>query len=221
MSQSGNDAKKRRRRARARLIAFLSYSAVVIGLAWFFESQATTTVIFVRHADIDAPMSAAADDAPLNATGRARAELLADVLADVDVVGSVNAIYASPAKRTQQTAEPLASRLGLEVEIDDPYETVRFMREILREHKGEIVLIVTHSDAIAPLIDELHGSKRLAPLAPDEYDKMWVVTIPWSGKVKTLGPLPVLQFATSASERKPEMREFSAEPRSIERAAVP
>jgi broad specificity phosphatase PhoE len=201
---------------RARLIAFIGYSAAVIGLAWFFESQATTTVIFVRHADVDAPMSAAADDPPLNATGRARAELLADVLEEVVVVGSVNAFYASPAQRTQQTAAPLARRLGMEVEIDDPYETERFMREVLREHKGEIVLIVTHSDAIAPLIDELHGSKRLTPLAADEYDKLYVVTIPWFGRVKTLGPLPVLRLASTALERG-----LSSEPGSIERAAVP
>jgi broad specificity phosphatase PhoE len=175
----------RKRRLGPRILAILGYSAVALGLAWFFEQQATTTVIFVRHADTDTTM-AAGGDPTLNAMGRARAELLADFMQDIDVIASVNAIYASPAKRTQQTAEPLARRLGLEIEIDDPYEIDRFMREILREHKGEIVLIVTHKDAIAPLIDELHGSKRLPPIADEEYDNVYVVTIPWFGKVKTL-----------------------------------
>jgi broad specificity phosphatase PhoE len=167
-------------------MAFIGYSAAVIGLAWFFEQQATTTVIFVRHADVDAPMSGADADQPINAAGQARAEMLATWLGDVDIGGSVNAIYASPARRTQQTAEPLARRLGIEVEVDDPFETERFMREILREHKGQIVLIVTHSDAIGPLIDELHGKKGLPAIEPDEYDNMYIVTIPWFGKVKTL-----------------------------------
>lgn len=184
--QKDRDVRKRRRRTRARLIAFIGYSAAVIGLAWFFESQATTTVIFVRHADVDAPMAAAGEDQPLNSTGRARAEMLATWLADVDIGASVNAIYASPALRTQQTAEPLARRLGVDVEIDDPFETERFMREVLREHKGDIVLIVTHSTAIGPLVEELHGKKNLPPIEPDEYDNMYIVTIPWFGKVKTL-----------------------------------
>lgn len=186
MNQKDRDVRKRRRRARARLIAFIGYSAAVIGLAWFFEQQATTTVIFVRHADVDGPMSGAGEDQPINAAGQARAEMLATWLADIDIGGSVNAIYASPALRTQQTAEPLARRLDIEVEIDDPFETERFMREILREHKGQIVLIVTHSDAIGPLIDELHGKKGLPAIEPDEYDNMYIVTIPWFGKVKTL-----------------------------------
>jgi len=186
MSQNDRDIRKRRRRTRARVIAFIGYSVAVIALTWFFESQATTTVIFVRHADVDAPMSGAGDDQPLNAAGRARAEMLALWLADVDIGSSVNAIYASPAIRTQQTAEPLARKLGITVEIDDPFETERFMREILRDHKGEIVLIVTHSSAIGPLIEELHGKKNLPKIEPDEYDNLYIVTIPWFGKVKTL-----------------------------------
>jgi broad specificity phosphatase PhoE len=131
-------------------------------------------------------MSGADADQPINAAGQVRAEMLATWLADVDIGGSVNAIYASPAIRTQQTAEPLARRLGIEIEIDDPFETERFMREILREHKGQIVLIVTHSDAIAPLIAELHGKQSIPPIEPDEYDNLFIVTIPWFGKVKTL-----------------------------------
>ena len=57
---------------------------------------------------------------------------------------------------------------------------------MLRDHGGEIVLIVSHSNTIAPLIDELHGSKRLTPFAPDEFNGVYIVTSPWYGKVKTL-----------------------------------
>jgi broad specificity phosphatase PhoE len=185
MEQQPNSAKRRRRRIR--ILPIIGYVTVAFGLAWFFEQQATTTVIFVRHAETDAAMQAGGDP-PLNAQGRMRAEALADFLQDVDVIRSVNAIYASDKRRTQETAAPLAKRIGLQVEIDDPYQVERFIREVLREHKGEIVLIVTHSDVIAPLIDELHGSKRLPKIAPDEYDNVYIVTIPWGGgaKVKTL-----------------------------------
>jgi broad specificity phosphatase PhoE len=131
-------------------------------------------------------MGGADDDPPLNARGRQRAELLADFLQDIDVVAGVNAIYASDKRRTQETAAPLAKRLNLDIEIADHLDTDGFIADVLSDHGGEIVLIVSHSNTIAPLIDELHGSKRLAPFAPDEFDRVYIVTRPWYGKVKTL-----------------------------------
>lgn len=178
-------AKTRKRRRRRRLITLLAYAIVVFALAWFFESQGTTTIIFVRHADVDQPL-AATDDTPLNRLGLTRARLLADYLENVDVVASVNAIYVDESRRTQQTAAPLASRHGLEPEIADHDAVVSFMQEVLFEHKREIVLIVTQPDNIAPLIEELHGSKNIAEIAPDDYDQLFIVSIPWFGKVKTL-----------------------------------
>jgi broad specificity phosphatase PhoE len=178
-------AKTRRRRRRRRAITLLSYIVGVFVLAWYFESQGTTTIIFVRHADVDESM-AKDNDLPLNQRGRMRAALLADALENVDVTGGVDAIYVSEAKRTQQTAEPLAKRLGIEPEVADPYDVVGFMRTVLREHKREIVLIVTHRDIIAPLVEELHGSKNIAEIPSDDYDDLFIVTIPWFGKVKTL-----------------------------------
>jgi broad specificity phosphatase PhoE len=178
-------AKTRKRRRRRRGFTLLAYVVIVFGLAWYFESRATTTIIFVRHADIDQAMSEQ-QDAPLNAAGLARAESLADYLDQVDVVAGPDAIYVSQKKRTQQTAAPLASRLGIEPEIADHYDIVGFMKNLLFDHKAEIVLVVSHSDTIAPLIEELHGSKNIAEFAPDEYDRVYIVTIPWFGKVKTL-----------------------------------
>lgn len=175
---------KRRRRWSPRLIPVIGYTVVALGLAWFFEQQATTTVIFVTHAE--AEPSTGTDDPGLSAHGRAQAEGLADFLQDIDVVQSVDNIYAHTSRRTQETAAPLAERLGLTLHIDDPYRVERFMRRVMRDRKGEVVLIVTYPDAIAPLIDELHGSKRLPPIPPDDYDEVYIVTIPNFGKVKTL-----------------------------------
>ncbi|HMB73329.1 MAG TPA: phosphoglycerate mutase family protein [Gammaproteobacteria bacterium] len=176
-------ADKRRRRQRT-VIAIVGYGIVALGLAWFFESQATTTILFVRHADTDVTTS---DDNPgLSVRGVTRAEELADFVQDIDVVAGVDAIYASEFKRTQQTAATVARRLEVEVEIANPYEVEAFMADVLSRHKGEIVLVVTHSDAIAPLIEELHGSKNVPEIATDEFDNFYIVTIPWFGKVKTL-----------------------------------
>lgn len=178
-------AKTRQRRRRRRAYTLLAYAVIVFALAWYFDSHATTTIIFVRHADTDQAM-AAGGDAPLNAAGRARAERLADHLEYVDVVAGPDAIYVSEKKRTQQTAAPLADRLGIEPVVADHYDIVGFMKNVLSEHKREIILIVSHSDAIAPLVEELHGSKNISEFAPDEYDRVVIVTIPTYGKVKTL-----------------------------------
>ncbi len=176
--------KERRRRRRHMALSIAGYVVVAMGLSWFFESQATTTILFVRHADVE--VSAQGDDPALSFDGRGRAEELADFVQDIDVVAGVDAIYASEFKRTQQTADAVARRLELEVSLANPYETESFMSDVLREHKGEIVLVVTHADTIAPLIEELHGSKNVPEIGANEYDNFYIVTIPWFGKVKTL-----------------------------------
>ena len=122
----------------------------------------------------------------MNARGRQRAEQLADFLEDVDVVSGVDAIYASDKRRTQETAAPLAKRLNIPVQIADHTDTEGFMDEVRDKHGGKIVLIVSHSNTIAPLIDELHGSKNL-PAFGDDFGEIYIVTIPRPlGKVKTL-----------------------------------
>jgi broad specificity phosphatase PhoE len=173
------------RRRGSRLIPISIYLVVCLLLAWFFESQATTTIIFVRNADIDVT-TAANGDPSLSPLGLRRSELLADALADIDVVAGVDAIYASEFRRTQQTAAPTARRLGLDVRITDPYQVESFMADVLDEHKGEIVLVVTHGDILAPLVEELHGSKNIPAMDDIGDDNIYIVTIPWFGKVKTL-----------------------------------
>ncbi len=185
------------------IVSIIGYVIVAFGLAWFFESQATTTVLFVRHADTDQFFEG--DNPGLNARGFARAEELADFVQDVDVVAGVDAIYASEFKRTQQTAAAVARRLDLDVMIANPYEVEEFMANVLKGHKGKIVLVVTHADAIAPLIEELHGSKNVPEIAADEYDNFYIVTIPNYGKVKTLR----LHYGAMPSGETSSMR-FSA-----------
>lgn len=185
MAEISSNAQRRKRRKRLwTAISAVTYIAVAFGLAWFFESQATTTVLFVRHTDTD--MFGDNDNPGLSARGIARAEELADFVQDIDVIAGVDAIYASEFKRTQQTADAVARRLEVEVSVANPYDVEEFMASVLRDHKGEIVLVVTHSDAIAPLVEELHGSKNLPEIAENEYDNFYIVTIPNYGKVKTL-----------------------------------
>jgi broad specificity phosphatase PhoE len=176
-------ALRRRRRRRRRIEAVLAFLAMAMALAWFFEQQATTTVIFVRFAE---PETGAAGDVRLSAAGRARAEELRRVLMDIDVDRGLNAIYVSSNAPTRQTAEPVARQFGINIQEFDPANIPRLERRVLKKYKGKIVLVVGDGPSIRAAIPEFHGSKKVPPEVDVEADQMYIVTIPWYGKVKTL-----------------------------------
>ena len=170
-------------RKQRRLQAIVIYTAIAVGLAWFFESQATTTMIFVRHAE---KLTTPADDPGLSAAGYRRAAELARQLVDADVVAGVHAIYSTPYRRTQDTAKPLADALGLETRLYDPSDHEAVLPAILKNHKGKIILVVGHSNTIPALIADLGASKKVPPIADNEYDNIYIVSIPSFGKTKTI-----------------------------------
>ena len=178
---SDQDRKRRRRRRRIQVI--IIYTAIAIGLAWFFESQATTTMIFVRHAE---KATTPADDPGLSPAGERRAAELARQLVDADVIQGVDAIYSTPFKRTKQTAQAVADALDLPVNIYDVADTEPVLESILKKHKGKIILVVAHSNTLPVLIANLGASKRVPPIAEDEYDNIYIISIPWFGKTKTI-----------------------------------
>jgi broad specificity phosphatase PhoE len=177
------DERRRKRRRLRRQAAVLVFLMMAFGLAWFFESQATTTVIFARYADLE---PGEGDNRGLSPAGRTRAEELARVLGDVDVVAGVDAIFATQYRYTQETAEPLARRLRLPVQVVDIKDVEGLLARILKEYKGKVVLVVTHTGPLPVLIRELHGSKKVPAMGEAEHDNLYVVSIPWYGKVKTL-----------------------------------
>ncbi len=172
---------RRKRRRRAGVIS--AFMVFALGLAFFFESQATTTVIFVRHAD--APMFVDANTS-LSPAGALRAEELVRVLGDVDVVQGVDAIFSSPLRVNQETAAPLARQLNLPVQEFDPQNNRALRKRILRKYKGKVVLVVAEPDLIPKVVARLQGSKKIPPMGDGEYENIYIVSIPWYGKVKTL-----------------------------------
>ena len=78
----------------------------------------TTVVHLLRHGEVDNPHGIIYGRLPgyhLSATGRLMAEAAADFFAERAVV----ALYCSPLERAQETARPVAERLGLPVVTDD------------------------------------------------------------------------------------------------------
>ena len=175
------DRKRRRRRRRIQVI--IIYTAIAVGLAWFFESQATTTIIFVRHAE---KAALPADDPGLSEAGQRRVAELTRQLRDADVVAGIDAIYSTPFRRTQETAQPIADALDLPINTYDPSDTEAVLERILKDHKGKIILVVAHSNTVPVLIANLGASKKVPPIQEDEYDNIYIISIPWFGKTKTI-----------------------------------
>ena len=184
MANGKTDIDRRRRRRRHRIQAIVIYTAIAVGLAWFFESQATTTMIFVRHAERAGP---AADDPGLTPAGQRRATELARQLVDADVVAGVDAIYSTPYRRTKETVQPIAEALELPINIYDASDdNEAVVDQMVRDHKGKIILVVGHSNTVPTLIAALGASKKVPPIAEMEYDNIYIISIPWFGKTKTI-----------------------------------
>jgi broad specificity phosphatase PhoE len=185
MARNLTEQERRRRRRRRRTQIVVIYTAIAIGLAWFFESQATTTMIFVRHAEKAAEP---ADDPPLSPAGRQRVAELTRQLVDADVVAGIDAIYVTNTARSEQTAEPLARRLGIEMQHyeTDPVDNEPVVDRMVSDNKGKIILVVGHSNTLPALIADLGASKNVPPIAENEYDNIYIVSIPWFGKTKTI-----------------------------------
>ena len=183
MRKPESEQQRRRRRRRRRIQVIIIYTLIAVGLAWFFESQATTTIIFVRHAE---KALLPEDDPGLSPAGQRRVAELTRQLQDADVVAGIDVIYSTPYRRTEETARPIATALNLPINSYDAADTEAIMEFILKEHKGKIVLVVGHSNTLPALIGNMGASKKVPVIEENEYDNIYVVSVPWFGKTKTI-----------------------------------
>ena len=160
------------------LIFFVLLAAAFVS----YRSATTTTIVLVRHAE---KVMGTIDDPPLADDGVRRSERLAQMFGDVKAGNGLDAIYASDTKRAQQTAAPLASRLGKKTLVYRAADVDGTARELLREHRGGRALIVGHSDTLPALVQKLSG--QTVPAIPEEeYDDVYVVTVPSFGRSSVL-----------------------------------
>ncbi len=132
-------------------------------------AAAQSTIFLVRHAEKaeGAPGSGEAKDPGLSETGRARAESLATVLKDA----GISAIFATEYQRTQQTAEPLAHAIQLDVNLVPAKETAMLVSK-LKETQGN-ALVVGHSNTIPDILKAL-GATVVYSLDEGDYDNLFV-----------------------------------------------
>jgi broad specificity phosphatase PhoE len=171
------------------LPVWLTFAAVfglfVAALAGFFvyrSASTTTVVVLARHAEKDL---SSIQDPPLSAEGERRAERLAQMFGRGKGVGRIDAIYVSDARRTQQTAAPLAERLGKQAIVVPAADIKGLASRLMHEHEGGSVLVIGHSNTVPELIHEL-GDIDVPPIADDEYDTLYVLSVPSFGQARLL-----------------------------------
>ena len=136
----------------------------LVSIPWCATAQ--STVFLVRHAE---KADNDSRDPDISDTGRARAEALARTLKDAQIT----AIYATELKRTQQTAEPIARALHVEVTIVPAKETEALIAK-LKATKGN-VLVVGHSNTLPDIVKALGVSDSIK-IGETDYNDLFVVT---------------------------------------------
>ncbi len=133
--------------------------AILLGPALADAADAkagATTYTIVRHAEKTTPAEAGAlfdaKDPSLSAVGQTHAAALATALHDVPLY----AVYATPFKRTQSTAEPSARQHGLQVKTYAPDLSVAtFVAQLTASAKPGAVLVVAHSNTVPEIVSAL------------------------------------------------------------------
>jgi broad specificity phosphatase PhoE len=152
--------------------------AGLISLSLAMAAEPIRTVILVRHAE---RAGGSDPSVGISEAGRCRAAALATMLTDANVTG----IYTSEVARTQQTAEPLAQKLGIRPEIVPAKEVDALVAKLRAEAGKGTLLVIGHSNTIPVIVGRLSGQSE-PPIGDSEYDRMFVVTLVGSNRAKVV-----------------------------------
>ena len=133
------------------------------------------SIVLVRHAEKEFKES---PDPELSPKGRVRAVRLGFLLARSNATRLVSTEF----KRTHQTLEPLAERLGKPIEVRAAAKTDDLIRELRDAPPGSTTVVATHANVLPMMVREL-GGVTLSGLAKDgtldddDYSRVVVLSI--------------------------------------------
>ncbi len=133
----------------------------------FLLGSCTTRYYIVRHAE----RLNNTNDSPLSTAGLARANVLCDSLRSKNI----NLVFASTFQRTQETAQPLATALGLPLQLYRPDTTAGLIAR-LKKLGGKNVLVVGHSNTVPEIVEGLSG-QAVPPIAENDFDNLYIVEV--------------------------------------------
>lgn len=143
---------------------------------------ADTVVLVVRHGE----KTGVSGDVPLSPEGEARAKALASIAKDA----GVSAVITTQFQRTKQTGAPVAQALGITPLVvgaggATPDHAKAIADSIRARYAGQTVLVVGHSNTVPAIVAALGGA--LSPdLCDEEYDALFTVIVPASGKARVV-----------------------------------
>ena len=147
--------------------------AVAVLAYWFcWPCCQQTTVIVLRHAEKQDPSPLPDNQVPLTAAGQARAATLAQVLAQE----GVTKIYVTEKLRTQQTAAPLATLLGITPQQIPAANTDQLVTKLRSfRNRGRVIVVVGHSNTVPAIIEKLGGG--IVTIPAYDFDDLFVLTL--------------------------------------------
>ena len=146
-------------------LAGLASVVVLAVAAWVIWHAGTVTVLMVRHAET----VEAGEDPGLSAAGEERARRLAQTL---EFTG-IDAIYTSELLRTTQTAAPVAALSGVDPVVLPAADLRELVRTLTREHRGETVLVIGHSNTLPRLAEAL--GEPIPEIAQTDYGNLYIL----------------------------------------------
>jgi 8-oxo-(d)GTP phosphatase len=124
------------------------------------------SILLVRHATAGKREKWEGDDKlrPLDSRGRRQAAELAEMLADYPVKRILSSSYV----RCVESVEPLAERLGVEIETADELAegaSAGEVRRLMESLRGELAVLCTHGDVVEAV---------LGPRVPNKKGSVWI-----------------------------------------------
>ena len=135
----------------------------------------------VRHAEKE---KGDLHDPALSTEGEARAEHLGRIME----AAGLDEVFATLARRTQLTAEPVQRRAHMPaVEIYKPEEQIEWILEMLAHYPGKKILIVGHQDSVPHLLNYLNeGGFDFDNISNADYGKIYVVATKGIGETTVI-----------------------------------
>ena len=145
---------------------------LLVTIASIFISCKTTTYFIVRHAEKE--VNTMTTDVDLSEAGKQRAEALKEALKNK----GIGTVYSTNYIRTKSTAQPLATEVGVTVQVYDLNDST-FIHRIIntgnRDKEGNI-LIVGHSNTVDNIVNELIRETVVpADLKDSDYGDLFIV----------------------------------------------
>ena len=134
--------------------------------------NAQEVIYIVRHSDPPSTLNLdeILDETPLSESGQQRAKMLAERLKDA----GISAVYATQARRTVETSEPLAKARGLKIRVHSYEDSDGLVRLLRSENGKDRVLVVGHWSTIPEILRAL-GYPEEVKIERSAYDNLFVV----------------------------------------------